>query len=94
MIWALRWRDQMRLRRAALTAPQVMLVLGVFQITTASFRADRVETNGDLQTAAGPRQHVLVLLAKWGFRLPTASAIRSVLDPDRFTSMTSASVKS
>ena len=28
---------------------------------------------------------MLVLLAKWGFRLLTASAIRSVLYPDRFT---------
>lgn len=39
----------------------------------------------DLRAAAGPERRLNVLLTKWGFRLPTASAILAVLYPETFT---------
>jgi hypothetical protein len=39
----------------------------------------------DLVAATGAEQQMTVLMAKWGFRLPTASAILAVLYPDTFT---------
>ena len=39
----------------------------------------------DLRAATAPEERLGVLLTKWGFRLPTASAILTVLYPDTFT---------
>jgi hypothetical protein len=43
------------------------------------------EIAADLHAATGPEQQLGLLLIKWGFRLPTASAILAVLYPDMFT---------
>ena len=50
-----------------------------------SFNAAVGEIAADLHAAASPEQRLGVLLTKWGFRLPTASAILSILYPDIFT---------
>jgi hypothetical protein len=50
-----------------------------------SFNAAVKEIAADLQTAIGPEQQLGLLLTKWRFRLPTASAILTVLYPDIFT---------
>jgi hypothetical protein len=50
-----------------------------------SFRAAAGMIAADLHTAAGPEQRLGLLLTKWGFRLPTATAILTVLYPDIFT---------
>jgi hypothetical protein len=39
----------------------------------------------ELRAATGPEQQLELLSTKWGFRLPTASAILTVLYPDIFT---------
>ena len=39
----------------------------------------------DLRTAVEPDRRLKVLMTKWAFRLPTASAILTVLYPDVFT---------
>ncbi len=50
-----------------------------------NFDAAAKEIAADLQAAIGPEQQLGLLLTKWGFRLPTASAILTVLYPDIFT---------
>lgn len=50
-----------------------------------SFDAATQRIASGLYTAAGPEQQLEVLVTKWGFRLPTASAILAVLFPDTFT---------
>jgi hypothetical protein len=40
---------------------------------------------GELHAATAPEEKLGLLLTKWGFRLPTASAILTVLYPDMFT---------
>jgi hypothetical protein len=50
-----------------------------------SFKAAVSEIAADLHGATGPEQRLGLLLTKWGFRLPTASAILTVLFPDVFT---------
>ncbi|MGH7121895.1 MAG: hypothetical protein ACREFP_23370 [Acetobacteraceae bacterium] len=39
----------------------------------------------ELDAAANPEQQLRLLLTKWGFRLPTATAILAVLYPETFT---------
>jgi hypothetical protein len=39
----------------------------------------------ELYAATTPEQRLCLLLTKWGFRLPTASAILAILYPDTFT---------
>jgi len=50
-----------------------------------SFNAAVVNIAAELRAATGPEQQLELLLTKWGFRLPTASAILTVLYPDTFT---------
>lgn len=50
-----------------------------------SFTAAVKEIAADLHAATGPEQQLGLLLTKWGFRLPTASAILTVLYPNIFT---------
>lgn len=50
-----------------------------------SFNAAANEIAAELHAAAGPEQRLGLLLTKWGFRLPTATAILTVLYPDIFT---------
>jgi hypothetical protein len=50
-----------------------------------SFNAATNDIAADLRVATGPEQQLGLLLTKWGFRLPTASAILAVLYPDTFT---------
>jgi len=51
---------------------------GTFTLATQRIAAD-------LYSAVGSEQRLGVLMTKWGFRLPTASALLSVLYPDMFT---------
>ena len=51
---------------------------GTFTLATQRIAAD-------LYSAVGPEQRLEVLMTKWDFRLPTASALLSVLYPDMFT---------
>jgi hypothetical protein len=50
-----------------------------------SFKEAVKRIAADLNNAANPEQRLRLLLTKWGFRLPTASAILAVLYPDTFT---------
>jgi hypothetical protein len=50
-----------------------------------SFNAAVNDIAADLYAASGPEQQLGLLLTKWGFRLPTASAILTVLYPNIFT---------
>jgi hypothetical protein len=50
-----------------------------------SFTAAVNKIGADLHAATGPEQQLGLLLTEWGFRLPTASAILTVLYPDIFT---------
>jgi hypothetical protein len=50
-----------------------------------SFVAAAQEIAADLHMAAGPQQQLGILLTKWGFRLPTATAILTVLYPNTFS---------
>lgn len=50
-----------------------------------SFNAAVNQIAADLRGATGPEQQLGLLLTKWGFRLPTASAILTVLYPEKFT---------
>lgn len=50
-----------------------------------SFSAAVANITVELRAATGPEQQLQLLLTKWGFRLPTASAILTVLYPDTFT---------
>jgi hypothetical protein len=50
-----------------------------------SFNAAVKEIAADLHAAPVPEQQLGLLLTKWGFRIPTASAILTVLYPDKFT---------
>jgi hypothetical protein len=50
-----------------------------------SFNAAVNQIAADLHGATGPEQQLELLLTKWGFRLPTASAILTVLYPEKFT---------
>jgi hypothetical protein len=50
-----------------------------------SFSAAVREIARELREVVGPEQRMGALLTKWGFRLPTASAILAVLYPDTFT---------
>jgi hypothetical protein len=50
-----------------------------------SFGAATRSIAADLQPAAKPEDRMRALLTKWGFRLPTASAILAVLYPEIFT---------
>jgi hypothetical protein len=50
-----------------------------------SFKEAVSQIAADLHAATGPEQRLELLLTKWGFRLPTASAILTVLYPDIFT---------
>ena len=43
------------------------------------------EIAADVRAATAPEERLGALLTKWGFRLPTASAILTVLYPDMFT---------
>jgi hypothetical protein len=52
---------------------------------TGSFNAAVNQIAAGLRAASGPEQQLGLLLTKWGFRLPTASAILTVLYPDTFT---------
>jgi hypothetical protein len=48
-----------------------------------SFEAAAREIAADLHAAAGPEQQLGLLLTKWGFRLPTATAVLIALYPER-----------
>ena len=50
-----------------------------------SFNAAVKMIDADLHAATTPEQRLGLLLTKWEFRLPTASAILTVLYPDTFT---------
>lgn len=50
-----------------------------------SFAAAVGQIASDLHQAAEPEERLELLLDKWGFRLPTASAILTVLYPETFT---------
>jgi hypothetical protein len=50
-----------------------------------SFAAAARAISVSIKEAAGPEQRLEILMRKWGFRLPTASAILSVLYPEEFT---------
>jgi hypothetical protein len=50
-----------------------------------SFNAAVNEIAADLHAATAPEQQLGLLMTKWGFRLPTASAVLSVLYPATFT---------
>jgi hypothetical protein len=50
-----------------------------------SFEAAVSRIASDFREADGPEQRLELLLTRWGFRLPTASAILAVLYPDTFT---------
>jgi hypothetical protein len=50
-----------------------------------SFNAAVNEIAADLHAAGGPEQQLGSLLTKWGFRLPSATAILTVLHPEMFT---------
>lgn len=49
------------------------------------FRAAARQIGRDLTKADGPERRLQCLIVDWGFRLPTATAILSVLYPDTFT---------
>jgi hypothetical protein len=49
------------------------------------FKAAVNEIAAALHAATGPEQQLELLLVDWGFQLPTASAILTVLLPDQFT---------
>jgi hypothetical protein len=50
-----------------------------------TFNAAVGQIGADLHGATGPEQQLGLLLIKWGFRLPTASAILTVIYPEKFT---------
>jgi len=50
-----------------------------------NFGAAAREIAADLKLADEPEQQLGILLTRWGFRLPTASAILAVLYPEVFT---------
>jgi hypothetical protein len=52
---------------------------------SGSFKAAVKEIASDLHAAAGPEQQLELLMTEWGFRLPTATAILTILYPDIFT---------
>jgi hypothetical protein len=58
--------------------PAIRRIAGSFEAATHRIAAD-------LCAAAGSDQQLGLLLAKWGFPLPTASAILAFLYPDKFT---------
>jgi hypothetical protein len=53
--------------------------------TAGSFNAAVNAIATRLHAATGPQQRLCLLVTEWGFRLPTASAILTVLYPDEFT---------
>jgi hypothetical protein len=52
---------------------------------SGSFERAAVEIATQIGKSANPKDRLRALLETWGFRLPTASAILSVLYPDEFT---------
>lgn len=55
------------------------------KIAGGSFKAAVNMIATGLHAATDPEQQLELLFTKWGFRLPTASAILAVLYPDTFT---------
>lgn len=54
-------------------------------VIAGSFDAAAHGIAADLRSAIGPEQQLGLLLTKWGFLLPTASAVLAVLYPNTFT---------
>ena len=50
-----------------------------------NFNTAAATIGAELYAATGPEQRLCLLLTKWGFRLPTASAILAILYPEAFT---------
>jgi hypothetical protein len=57
----------------------------VSKIAGGDFEKAAGKIASDLIATVSPEERMGVLLTKWGFRLPTASAILAVLYPDTFT---------